>query len=133
MKIRPLQEKDLQSLDEMILKCQTVLISNEHVTDKEWLIEKETERLCKVARRILLSDRETMFVAVKDGQVLGTIACMIPGELITCGLEPEDGVFEVGSIYIHPEHQRKGIGYALLQHIRGWLLEKGHSKFYLDA
>ncbi|AJD89840.1 hypothetical protein JMA_05230 [Jeotgalibacillus malaysiensis] len=133
MDIRQLQENDLSSLDEMIFKCQTALISNENVTDKEWLIEKETERLRKVARRILLSDEETMFVALEDTQVLGTIACMIPGELITCGLEPEDGVFEVGSIYIHPEYQRKGVGHALLQHTQGWLLENGHSKFYLDA
>ncbi|MFB1082718.1 GNAT family N-acetyltransferase [Jeotgalibacillus sp. JSM ZJ347] len=133
MQIRELKKSDLSSLDSMLLACQTNLISAENVEDKEWLIQKETERLCKVARRILVSDKETMFVAEENNQVIGTIAGMIPGELITCGLEPEEGVFEVGSIYIHPEHQRKGIGHALLQHMQGWLLKKNHSTFYLDA
>ncbi|KIL51366.1 hypothetical protein KP77_08780 [Jeotgalibacillus alimentarius] len=133
MNIRTLQESDLPSLDDMILECQTALISSENVNDKEWLIEKETERLCQVARRILTSEQEIMFVAVEGEKVIGSIACMTPGELITCGLEPEEGVFEVGSIYIHPDYQRQGTGHALLQYIREYLIERNHSKFYLDA
>ncbi|TFE02235.1 GNAT family N-acetyltransferase [Jeotgalibacillus salarius] len=133
MIIRELKKEDLPSLDRMIAACQLKLISNEKIEDKEWLIEKETERLCKVARRIIESDEEVMFVAVENDEVIGSIACMRPGELITCGLEPEEGVFEVGSIYIHPGQQRKGIGRKLLNYTKEFLYQRGQSKFYLDA
>jgi polyamine oxidase len=67
------------------------------------------------------------WVAVADGEVLGTIALLVTDDL--------DGYADVGpwlaSLYVHPDHRGAGIGRRLIDVVEQAARDGGHAELYL--
>ncbi|OCA84232.1 GNAT family acetyltransferase [Bacillus sp. FJAT-27225] len=73
-------------------------------------------------------------VASENGMILGSIECGPASSLInelTKGVLQE--LVEVGTIFVHPDYQGKGIGNKLLAAMAGHLLEEGIDEYCLDS
>lgn len=73
-------------------------------------------------------------VALVDNRIVGTIAIGPSNALIE---EATNGalnhVLEIGTVYVHPDFQKQGIGMKLMQAIYLTLLARGQEAFCLDS
>jgi GNAT superfamily N-acetyltransferase len=74
-------------------------------------------------RRFLAMEPEGCFLAEMDGVPVGTVTTLRYGSQAAW----------VGMVLVHPDHRRRGIGRALLNHGIGWLHERGVRCIKLDA
>lgn len=91
-------------------------------------------------RRILRQDFESngearFFLIVKDvDKVVGSIEYGPSNELIkSCTNGELKEVIEIGTVFVHPEYQKQGLGNYLLQEIYRELQKKGIEEFCLDS
>lgn len=89
---------------------------------------------------ILLNDLESdgqeryFLIAFMDGCIVGTIEYGPPNEMIISGSNHVlADVVEVGTVYVHPDLQRQGIGTQLLHEMYTVLKSKGIDEFCLDS
>jgi GNAT superfamily N-acetyltransferase len=75
------------------------------------------------------------FLIVLDGHnIIGTIEYGLASELINnCTNNIFKGLIEVGTVFVHPDYQRKGVGNLLLKAMYLTLQEKGIEEFCLDS
>jgi len=100
------------------------------------LMEGEIE--CK--KKYLLQDMDTggrdrFFLVVRDeGMIIGTIEYGKPNELILkCTEGGYIDVMEIGTVFVHPQYQFKGIGSMMLRLMYNELRKKGYTEFCLDS
>ncbi|MBM6619617.1 GNAT family N-acetyltransferase [Bacillus suaedaesalsae] len=73
-------------------------------------------------------------IALKEDKIIGTIEHGITSELInTCTGNTYKGLQEVGTIFVHPNFQNRGIGNLLLSEMYMNLKSKGLTEFCLDS
>ncbi|NSW91901.1 MAG: GNAT family N-acetyltransferase [Firmicutes bacterium] len=91
-------------------------------------------------RQLLREDLETngaerfFLIACSQGKIVGTIAYGPCSELIKdCSDGKLKDVFELGSVYVLPEYQKKGIGTLLLNSMLIAFLSRGIEEFCLDS
>lgn len=76
----------------------------------------------------------TFLIAKMDEQVVGTIEHGKANDTISaCGDAYLSSLREVGTVFIHPDFQGKGIGKALLEAMVRMLRDKGEVKYCLDS
>ncbi len=111
-------------------------------TFKKEKIDDETLMLHEIEEKqaFLLEDLESggnerfFLVAVSEDRLVGTICISRSNPLIieVAGQTLED-ILEIGTVYVHPAYQAKGIGMKLLNAIYLVLLARGASAFCLDS
>ncbi len=73
-------------------------------------------------------------VAQHKGQIVGTICLRPCSDIIReCADRDTQGMLEIGSVYVLPEFQGKGIARLLLIRMYRTLIEKGATEFWLDS
>ncbi len=113
-----------------------------HTFEKEGIIELtetlEEEIIDK--RRCFDQDiqsqgRERYFlIALIDDCIIGSIEYGVANDLITrCTDGALSHLNEIGTVFVHPDHQRKGLGNLLLNAIYQAMNRKGIKEFCLDS
>jgi GNAT superfamily N-acetyltransferase len=104
-----------------------------HLTE---MMEGEIE--CK--KKYLMQDmdsegRDRFFLVVRDkSRIIGTIEYGRPNDLIMkCTKGRYIDVIEIGTVFVHPDYQYKGIGSMMLRMMYGELRNKGYTEFCLDS
>ncbi len=98
---------------------------NEEIKAKDDYLESDLE-----------SDGENRYflIASVDGRIIGSIEYGQASELIIkCTNNALKGTAEVGTIFVHPDYQGKGIGNRLLHSMYMLLHRKGIAEFCLDS
>ena len=86
------------------------------------------ERAYAVFGSQLRSPNEAMFLAERDGEVVGILRCVdTPNSPL---LHPDKYCY-VSSVYVRPAARRRGVLKALLQRARSWCTERGLSEMRL--
>ncbi|MCT8136838.1 GNAT family N-acetyltransferase [Anaerobacillus sp. CMMVII] len=99
-------------------------------------IEKEIESKRKLVSTDLESNGKDRYflVAVMNDQLLGTIEFGAASNLIIeCTNGELQGLNEVGTVFVHPNYQRQGIGTLLLNAMFLTLQNIGTEEFCLDS
>jgi predicted N-acetyltransferase YhbS len=79
-------------------------------------------------------EKRFFLLALMDGQIVGTIAYAKADEIILDGTNGEIiDMLEIGSVLVHPDFQKQGIGSKLVNQILKILKEKGIEDFCLDS
>ncbi|WP_438433837.1 GNAT family N-acetyltransferase [Gorillibacterium sp. sgz500922] len=102
--------------------------------DKEW-IAGEIEEKKRLVRQSLEPDAPVAFlVAKRGGEVVGTISFGPCGhEIQVCTDHELDEVGELGSLYVRPSEQNRGIGSALIGELIALLKAREIRRFCLDS
>lgn len=133
MDFRGIETMDLDKADMLFQACMKDLLNREGFDGDGDLWEEEVARLNKAAQKSLVDPANRFFVAEKENELLGTIALQTPGHMLNSMIQVEPGAMEIACVYVHPAHQRSGIGRFLFQHACRELKAIGKQKFYLDA
>jgi GNAT superfamily N-acetyltransferase len=73
-------------------------------------------------------------IAVVDNKIIGTIEYGAASDLIiTCSNGTMKGLVEVGTVFVHPDYQRQGVGNILLNEMVLILQSRGIREFCLDS
>ena len=91
-------------------------------------------------KEYLIKDFETngtehyFFIAKDSGKIVGTIESSPTDKFISkCTNGELESCAKIGTIYVHPNYQRKGIGQRLLYKMRTKLKKDGAEEFCLDS
>lgn len=132
---RPLV-KDVDELNEFFRAVITDTFEKEGIDDKVDDLEDEI----RIKMSYLQSDLENcglsryFLIAVANGEIIGSIEFGPASELISeCTKGALNGLAEVGTVFVHPDWQRKGVGSLLLQKIGCVLVRKGVEDICLDS
>ena len=97
-------------------------------------IKAETLNKKRLLQKSIAKDEPVFFVAKHNNKVIGTIAYGPCSEDIkVCTNNEITDLGEIGSLFILPEYQNKGIGSALINYLMEYLKEKGIKEFCLDS
>lgn len=132
MKFRKLKKSDKENASALFEACLADLIRREGI-DEPGLLENEMERLNRVAAASLQYRDPCMYIAESGGILLGTIAVLPPGPMAALHANAAEPDIEIGCVYIHPDHQRKGVGHFLIRSAIAMAKESPASRFFLDA
>ncbi len=73
------------------------------------------------------------FLAQKDNKVVGMIAYLQPCEAVKLAMKSlkikSSSIIEIVAVYVHPDHQRKGIGSMLFKKMKG-ILHKNNIDYF---
>ncbi|SHJ30824.1 Acetyltransferase (GNAT) domain-containing protein [Geosporobacter subterraneus DSM 17957] len=73
-------------------------------------------------------------IAKQEEKIIGTIEYGPANEvIISCTNGESKALIEIGTVFVHPQYQRKGVGNRLLSSIYAELEKKGIAEFYLDS
>jgi GNAT superfamily N-acetyltransferase len=73
-------------------------------------------------------------IALNGDKIIGSIEYGLASDLIcNCTNNSYKNLFEVGTLFVHPDYQRMGVGNLLLNSIYSVLQNKGIKEFCLDS
>ncbi|WP_425589795.1 GNAT family N-acetyltransferase [Fictibacillus fluitans] len=115
-----------------------------HTFKKEGLshLTEEMEEELRQKKGFLESDliskgKKYYFLVAADvisSQIIGTIACGPANALIIrCANGALKDWKEIGTVYVHPDYQKQGVGSALLNHLLADMKRKGITHYCLDS
>lgn len=103
------------------------------------LVETMAEEIAD-KRRCLKQDLDSngehryFLIITLDNQVVGSIEYGPSNDLIITSANGElKDLVEIGTVFVHPKYQKKGIGNLMLTHILNELKDKGIQEFCLDS
>lgn len=130
------QVEDTEAINEFFKIVLLDTFEKNNISDLTDLIAEEIE--CK--RHYLEQDlqsggKDRFFLIVKDeGKVIGTIEYGAPNEVIMNSTNGEyKDIKEIGTVFVHPEYQNKGIGSMMLRLMFDELNSNGINEFCLDS
>lgn len=136
MKIRIPKREEAASMNVFFRTVITDTFAKEGLNDHAEDLENEIEsKRLRLERCFESEGGEVHFlVAEVDGALVGSIEHGPPSSLI---LEVTDGGYghlpEIGTVFVHPAYQRRGIGNSLLEGAFASLRERGIDEFCLDS
>jgi GNAT superfamily N-acetyltransferase len=74
--------------------------------------------------------REAWWDKIEAGPLLAGFACYEPG---SAAQSAKPASVKLDKLYVHPRAQRRGLGYALVEHIETCSRERGFSTLYLQV
>ena len=99
-------------------------------------IDNEIEDKKKFLESDYSSNGENRYflIALHKSMIIGTIEYALTGELINrCTNGALKGLFEIGTVFVHPDYQRQGVGNLLLNAMYHTLQDRGIKEFCLDS
>ncbi|KMJ57243.1 GNAT family acetyltransferase [Bacillus sp. LL01] len=136
VEIRRPMEDDINNLNQFFRAVITDTFNKEGIVDKIEDMENEIEgKKTYLARDLESNGEKRFFLLALDGdKIIGTIEYGAASELICmCTNNAFKGLHEVGTIFVHPDYQRKGIGNLLLNRIMLAMQSKCITEFCLDS
>lgn len=125
---------DLDTFFELILTDtfeKNGYLNLDELRDSEILLKKEFVR-----NDLFEDDEKPYFLMAKniDGTIIGTIACGPANEdILTCTANAYKGIPEIGSLFVHPDYQGKGLASQLIDAIEVYLSSNGYTQYCLDS
>lgn len=136
IEIRRPRMDDINQLNQFFSLVITDTYMKEGIGEKFDDIKAEIE----VKEKYLKSDFESngelryFLIAVDGNKIIGSIEYGPISDLIMdCTNHAFEEIFEVGTVFVHPDYQRNGVGNLLLNSMYLTLQKKGVEEFYLDS
>jgi len=133
--IRDPREEDKEVLENFFRVVIEDTIAREEI-DIPYFLEDEVEDKMATLEGYLSreGERRVFLLACRRGKVVGTISYAPCNEALVDILgRDSEKAGEIGTVYVHPEYQKMGIGASLLGAICHHLLEMNIKRFYLDS
>lgn len=134
--IRRINKDDRNSLSHFFKEVITHTFIKEGAEDAVDTMEEEIkDKLDFIDIDLKTEGKERFFlVATVNNEIVGTVGYGPAGSLISEGSGGKlEGISEVGSVFVSPSHQQKGVGSMLLNAMYLALLGKGVNDFTLDS
>ncbi len=140
MQITSLQEKDIQSIETLLLSVIKETAQKENIPNIDAFLQEEMASKKKLLNDALLEnhvlkDKMTHVLVAKQGtQLIGSISCSPCNEIIikVVGEEAREQS-EIGTIYIHPDYRQQGIATVLIKAMESHLAQWKVDSYYLDS
>ncbi|MEH7121777.1 GNAT family N-acetyltransferase [Bacillus sp. JJ1773] len=136
IEIRRPTAENIRELNHFFRVVITDTFSKEGIGEMLEDIEDEIEAKKKYLNLDFESDGEKRYflIALDRDRIIGSIEFGQASELINhCTNHALKDLVEVGTVFVHPDFQRKGIGNRLLDAMFFTLLNKGIEEFCLDS
>ncbi len=136
VEIRRARIDDLEELNKFFRTVITDTFAKQGLARLVDGIEKEIEDKVNCVNIDLKSDKEDRhyFIALDNDKVIGTIEYGPVSKLINdCTNGALKELFEIGTVFVHPYYQKRGIGNLLLNVMYLTLQNKGIEEFCLDS
>ncbi|MEK6991364.1 GNAT family N-acetyltransferase [Paenibacillus sp. FSL K6-1566] len=127
---------DVEALAHFFRIVVTDTFAKEGLSELDEDIEQEIESKIQYLNRDLESGGEQRYflIALIDGHVVGTIEYGPPNAMIRQHAPwNKQDIMEVGTVFVHPDYQGRGIGSLLLNVIWLSMMERGYREFCLDS
>ncbi|HWO95274.1 MAG TPA: GNAT family N-acetyltransferase [Bacillus sp. (in: firmicutes)] len=136
VEIRRPRIEDIKKLHQFFRIVITDTFMKEGIGEKVEDKEDEIEMKIKYLERDFESNGEKRYflIALDGDKMIGSIEYGPSSELISkCTNHALKHLIEVGTVFVHPDYQRKGIGNLLLNKMYLTLQERGIEEFCLDS
>ena len=136
IEIRRPRTEDMEELHKFFRIVLTDTFAREGLGDKVDMIEDEIEDKKKYLKSDLDSNGEDTYflIALDDDKIIGSIEYGSSSELInSCTDGALKDLVEVGTVFVRPDYQRRGIGNLLLNVMYLTLQNRGIEEFCLDS
>ena len=136
VEIRRPKREDIKPLNEFFETVITDTFNKEGIGDKVDDTKDEIEiKKAYIEMDIKrIGEKRFFLVALNDGKIIGSIEYGPVSDLIRkCTNNAYIGLIEVGTVFVHPAFQRKGVGSLLLEEIYAVMRKKGIGEFCLDS
>ncbi|MFD0698100.1 GNAT family N-acetyltransferase [Paenibacillus sp. GCM10027628] len=136
VEIRRPRTEDIQELKQFFRIVITDTFIKEGIGEKLDDIKDEIEVKNKYLENDFESNGEKRYflIAVDGDKIIGSIEYGPVSEIISkCTNIAIKEQIEVGTVFVHPNYQNKGIGNLLLNSIYSTMLNRGIEEFYLDS
>lgn len=136
IEIRRPRTEDIVELNQFFRTVIEDTFNKEGIEDQLEDLEAEIESKKAYLRDDLASNGEHRFflLALERGKIIGTIEHGAASDLICkCTYNELKELQEVGTVFVHPDYQRMGVGNMLLENIYRTLRNKGIREFCLDS
>lgn len=134
--IRRPETKDQKALHHLFVTVLTDTFEKEGISDQTYDLNEEIRTKMEYLNRDLESDGKDRFFLIAElhGSPIGTIEYGPSSHLIdTCTKGVLKSLPEVGTVFVHPNYQRKGIGTMLLDALLASMRVQGIEEFCLDS
>ncbi|UUV18252.1 GNAT family N-acetyltransferase [Fusobacteria bacterium ZRK30] len=134
MEIKKPIKNNLPKLEEFFRIVISDTAKREGITISNFVDEEVEEKMKYCKNYFEEGSNISMLVALDGEKIIGTISssyCNSDIKNVIKGLKKDS--MKIGTVYIHPSYQRKGIGKTLLNEIYKILKSKNIKEFYLDS
>lgn len=136
IKIRRPRMEDMEELNQFFSKVIRDTFDKEGISEQLDDMKEEIESKKRYLNTDLESDGEKRYflIALDEKEIVGSIEYGPVSELIVTCTEGvlREGV-EVGTVFVHPDYQRRGLGSLLLNLMLLTLQNRGINEFCLDS
>lgn len=136
VEVRRPKLENREQLNEFYKTVITDTFGKEGIADQVDDINEEIEGKRRYLESDYISNGENRYflVAFYGDKIIGSIEFGPANEIITnCTNPHSEGLVEVGTVYVHPEYQRNGVGNLLLKAMGDTLHQSGIEEFWLDS
>lgn len=136
VEIRRPKMEDRHQLNEFFKTVITDTFIKEGIGDQVNDLNEEIDVKNRYLKSDLGSEGETRYflIALLGEKIIGSIEYGPANDIITNSTEPAiKDLIEVGTVFVHPEFQKKGVGNLLLKAMYDTLKQKGIEEFWLDS
>lgn len=136
IEIRRPRRDDLEDLNRFFRVVITDTFIKEGISDLVNEMHEEIDTKKQFIEQDLDSGgvKRYFLIALERDQIIGSIAFGPANELIcTCTENAFQDLIEIGTVFVHPEYQQKGIGNLLLKAMYRTLQNRGIEEFCLDS
>ena len=134
IQIRPLRIDDISHLKNLFEKTISEIFERNNIEDKIELEHEINYKIYKVSKSIFEEESTARFFVVeKENTIVGIAGFSLINNDIKSNIENNENTYELGTVYVLPEFQRKGIGSLLINTILENIKNMGIHEFYLDC
>jgi len=136
LEIRRPRPDDIKELNQFFKMVLTDTFAKEGLAHMTQEIEKEINDKKNILNEDIESNGEKRYflIALDNGKIIGTIEYGPTGRLIIeCTGGELEGVVEVGTVFVHPDYQRQGVGTLMLNMIYLTFINRNIKEFCLDS
>jgi len=136
IKIRRPRIEDMNELNQFFKIVITDTFAKEGISNQAESMNEEIETKGNYLENDFESNGEERFflIALDNEKIIGSIEYGPASDLIlNCTNHALKGLLEVGTVFVHPDYQKNGIGNLLLNNIYVTLQNKGIKEFCLDS
>ena len=136
VEIRRPRIENIKELNHFFRVVITDTFTKEGIGEKLDEIEEEIEAKQKYLESDFESNGENRYflIALYDDKIIGSIEYGPASELIcNCTKNALNNLIEIGTVFVHPDYQRNGVGNLLLNSMYITIQQRGIEEFCLDS
>ena len=135
--IRPLRIDDISHLKNLFEKTISEIFERNNIEDKSEIEHEIIDKIDKVSKAIFEEESIARFFVVEiENTIVGIAGFSLINNDIKNNFENNENnenSYELGTVYVLPEFQRKGIGSLLINTVLENIKNMGIHEFYLDC